>query len=204
MTPETAAGPTTAPSRSNRPFWIAIGVLALLLIASYAWKVASVNRVGDEMAEQQMVWQEGARHAVQQNTRSMLGLAAVPLGLAAREEAMSRNYGLMQERFERMLREPGVERVLYATAGDSIAVSTDRSLIGKPLSSAIAEKYTRPIGTNVVFEGGAYQAVVPITGLNERLGVVVLTYRQPRVEGGHGVPADSTQADSVAAGETGA
>jgi hypothetical protein len=42
--------------------------------------------------------------------------------------------GARQERFERMLREPGVERVLYATAGDSIAVSTDCSLIGKPLS----------------------------------------------------------------------
>jgi hypothetical protein len=136
------------------------------------------------MAERQKVWEEGARHAVQENTRSMLGLAAVPLGLSARDEAMSRNYGLMQERFERMLREPGVERVLYATAGDSIAVSTDRSLIGKPLSSALPEKYSRPVATNVVFEGGAYQAIVPITGLNERLGVVVLTYRQHKVDEG--------------------
>ena len=94
-----------------------------------------MNRLEDQLAERERIWEEGARHAVQQNARSMLGLAAVPLGLSAREEAMSRNYGLMQERFERMLREPGVERVLYATAGDSIAVSTDRSLIGKLLST---------------------------------------------------------------------
>lgn len=203
MTAEAATGPAV-PTRSIRPFWIAIGVLTLLLIATYAWKVASVNRVKDHLAERELVWEEGARHAVQQNTRSMLGLAAVPLGLSAREEAMSRNYGLMQERFERMLREPGVERVLYATAGDSIAVATDRSLIGKPLSSAIQERYSRPVGTNVVFEDGAYQAIVPLTGLNERLGVVVLTYRQPRIEAGHGAPADSAPADSSAAGEMGA
>ena len=204
MTDEAADRPQagSAPAaRSNRPFWIAIGVLALLLIAMYAWKVASVNRIEDRLAEQEQAWEQGARHAVQENTRAMLGLAAVPLGLSAREEAMSRNYGLMQERFERMLREPGVERVLYATAGDSIAVSTDRSLIGKPLSSAIPAQYSRPVGTNVVLEDGAYQAVVPITGLNERLGVVVLTFRQPTMQAGHGAAPDSTPADSVDPGE---
>ena len=148
MTIEAPTGPAR-PARSNRPFWIAIGVLALLWIATYAWKVASVNRVEDRLAER---------------------------------EAMARNYGLMQERFERLLREPGVERVLYATAGDSIAVATHRSLIGKPLSSAVPDRYARPVGTHVVFEDGAYQAIVPITGLNERLGVVVLTYRQPRMD----------------------
>jgi hypothetical protein len=207
MTAEAADRPSAGPvsaARSNRPFWIAIGVLALLLIVTYVWKVASVNRIEDRLAEQQAVWEEGARHAVQQNTRSMLGLAAVPLGLSAREEALSRNYGLMQERFERLLREPGVERVLYATANDSIAVSTDRSLIGRPLSSAIPERYSRPVGTNVVFEEGAYLAVVPITGLNERLGVVVLTFRHPRIEGGHGASPHAIPADSVAVDESGA
>jgi hypothetical protein len=165
MTAEAADRPPARPApatRSNRPFWIAIGVLALLLIAMYGWKVASVNRAEDR------------------NTKSMLVLAAVPLGLSAREEAMARNYGLMQERFERLLREPGVERVLFAAANDSIAVSTDRSLLGKPLTSAIPEEHTRPSGTEVVSENGTYQAIVPITGLNERLGLVVLTYREPR------------------------
>ena len=41
---------------------------------------------------------------------------------------------------------------------------------------------TSVLDANVVFEDGAYQAIVPITGLNERLGVVVLTYRQPRMD----------------------
>lgn len=174
-----AAEAATDPARSVRPFWIAIGVLVLLLIATYAWKVASVNRAENRLAEAQSTWEEGARHAIRENTRSMLGLAAVPLGLASREDAMSRNFGLMQERFERLVREPGVERVLYATAGDSIVVSTDRSLVGRPLADAVPARYARPIATNVVVVEGAFQAVVPITGLNERLGVVVLTYRPP-------------------------
>lgn len=187
MTAETAPGP----ARSDRPFWIAIGVLALLLIATYVWKVASANQAEERMADAQRSWEEGARHAVRENTRSMLGLAAVPLGLSAREEAMSRNYGLLEERFERLVREPGVERVLYATAGDSIAVSTDRSLVGRPLADALPARYARPIGTNVVFEDGAFHAIVPITGLNERLGVVVLTYRPPAPPQEGTVPADS-------------
>lgn len=185
MTAEAADRPParSAPAtRSNRPFWIAIGVLLLLLIAAYLWKVASVSRSEDR-----------ARQAIEENTRSMLGLAAVPLGLSAREEAMSRNYGLMQERFERLLREPGVERVLYATANDSIAVSTDHSLIGDPLSSALPGEYSRSSGTDVVLEDGVYHAVVPITGLNERLGVLVLTYR-----GATGSP-DAAAVDSAAA-----
>ena len=177
----------TGPARPARPLWIAIGVLALLLIATYAWKVASVNKAEERLAEAGAAWQEGARHALLENTRSMLALAAVPLGLSAREEAMARNYGLMQERFERLVREPGVERVLYATAGDSIVVSTDRSLVGRPLGDAVPARYARPIGTKVVVENGAFQALVPITGLNERLGVVVLTYRPPVAA----APADS-------------
>jgi len=187
----------TGPAKSRRPFWIAIGVLALLLIATYAWKVASVNRAEDRLAEGQLAWEEGARHALLENTRSMLSLAAVPLGLSVREEAMSRNYGLMEERFERLVREPGVERVLYATAGDSIAVSTDRSLVGKPLSSAISSRFALPISTNVVVEGGAFHAIVPITGLNERLGVVVLTYRRPAAAGER-APADTAAAEAGA------
>ncbi|MGH7567156.1 MAG: hypothetical protein ACREK2_10035 [Gemmatimonadota bacterium] len=175
MTADTAP-PTTATPRSSRPYWIAIGVLALLLMATYLWKVAAVSRTQDRLTED-------ARHAVEENTRAMLGLAAVPLGLSAREDAMSRNYGLMEERFERLVREPGVERVLYATASDSIAVSTDRSLVGKPLSSAIREEHMLPSGTSVVFVDSLYQAIVPITGLNERLGVLVLTYRGQEAEG---------------------
>ena len=182
---------TTGPARSARPYWIAIGVLVLLLIATYVWKVASVNRVEERMAEAEQAWEEGARHAVRENTRSMLGLAAVSLGLSAREEAMSRNYGLLQERFERLVREPGVERVLYATAGDSITVSTDRSLVGGPLANVVPARYARPIGTNVVFEEGAFHAIVPITGLNERLGIVVLTYRPTAPPHEGSVPADS-------------
>ncbi|HUF88453.1 MAG TPA: hypothetical protein VMR66_00560 [Gemmatimonadota bacterium] len=188
----TAEASTSAPS-SARPFYIAIGVLVLLLIATYAWKVVSVNRAEERMAEAERTWEEGARHAVLENTRSMLALAAVPLGLSAREEAMSRNYGLLEERFERLVREPGVERVLYATAGDSIAVSTDRSLIGRSLDSAVPAQYARPIATNVIVEDGAFHAIVPITGLNERLGVVVLTYRPPAVPvEGASTPGDTT------------
>lgn len=189
MTAEASPGPPS----SARPLYVVIGVLVLLLIATYAWKVVSVNRAEERMAEAERTWEEGARHAVRENTRSMLALAAVPLGLSAREEAMSRNYGLLEERFERLVREPGVERVLYATAGDSIAVSTDRSLIGRSLDSAVPARYARPIATNVIVEDEAFHAIVPITGLNERLGVVVLTYRPQAapVEGGS-APGDTT------------
>jgi len=194
-----SAEATTGPPSSARPLYIAIGVLVLLLIATYVWKVVSVNRAEERMADAERTWEEGARHAVHENTRSMLGLAAVPLGLSAREEAMSRNFGLLEERFERLVREPGVERVLYATAGDSIAVSTDRSLIGRPLESAVPARYARPIATNVISEDGAFHAIVPITGLNERLGVVVLTYRPPAV-GVEGGPAPADTAAPVDAG----
>jgi hypothetical protein len=63
------------------------------LIATYAWKVASVNRLEDQLAERERIWEEGARHAVQQNARSMLGLAAVPLGLSYRQPRIDAGQG---------------------------------------------------------------------------------------------------------------
>ncbi|MDX1623022.1 MAG: hypothetical protein R3199_03475 [Gemmatimonadota bacterium] len=175
--------------------WGVIGLLVVLLLGMWIWKEMAADRAEDRLAEQRERWEQRTREAVDETTRRLLGLAATPLGLAVRDEAMEENYGRIETLLDRMVAEPGVERALFATAGDTIQVSTDQSLVGEPLSGTIAGAEAGARGTRVSRTGeGAWQVVVPITGLNQRIGTLALTYAWkagPAAEGT--VPADTVE-----------
>lgn len=161
-------------NRSSRPFWIAIGVLAVIALGLFLWKTVAENRAEGRLEEERTRWEAETRERVAQRTREVLLVAGQPLGLAVRDAAMDRNYGEIQAYLDRVVREPGVQRIAFA-AGDSVTVATDRSLVGRALS-AIAPRSAGASETTVERRDGAFQVVVPITGFNERLGVLVLDY----------------------------
>lgn len=161
-----------------RGLWIAIGVLVVLVLGLFAWRAVSLNRAEDRLAEERARWAEAERRAVAERTRDMLGLTAVTLGLAVREAAIAEDYGRIATYLDRVVREPGVERVLLADADGSIRVATDRSLEGTPLGDVVPEEPGQRATVDRTAEG-AFRVVVPITGLNERIGTLVLLYRAP-------------------------
>lgn len=164
-------------SEGSRLLWGVIGLLVVLLLGMWIWKEMAVDRAEERLAEQRETWEQRTREAVDETTRDLLGLAATPLGLAVRDEAMEENYGRIESLLDRMVAEPGVERALYATAGDTIRVSTDQSLVGEPLSGAIAGHEIGARGATVTrIDTGPYRVVVPITGLNQRIGTLAFTY----------------------------
>ncbi|HUP20441.1 MAG TPA: hypothetical protein VM778_10865 [Gemmatimonadota bacterium] len=173
-------GEANGGARSTTSLWIAIGVLVLVAAGLWIWKGQAVDRTRDRM-------EEVSAERVAERTEALLGLAAQSLGLAVREGAIAGDLGRVQSYLDRLVEEPGVERIVYAV-GDSVRLSTDRSLTGAALSevapAAVALQETRVAR----LDGGAWRVVVPITGLNERLGTVVLDYRPaetaPVAEGG--------------------
>ncbi|MDX1661826.1 MAG: hypothetical protein R3326_08555, partial [Gemmatimonadota bacterium] len=107
--------------------------------------------------------------------RTLLKLSAEPLGLAVRDAAMQENYGTVGSYLDRIAGIEGVEGAVLAV-GDTIRVSTDATQAGRALSEVVPGGFETGGEARVVTEDGTYRAAVPITGLNERIGTLVLTY----------------------------
>lgn len=186
---------------SRSLLWVLVGVLAVAVIGLFVWKVVAVGDVEERLEEQRTTMEERRLEALDANTRRLLSLAATPLGLAVREQAMEENFGRMEELLNRIVAEVGIEGIVYATENDSIRVATDRSLVGRPLRAVVPEGAAAGRAEVSRTEAGVYRAVVPITGLNQRIGTVVLTYRPEFVEEAFAAPSeagpDTVRADTI-------
>lgn len=192
-------GGATSPSRASSSsgqtaWWIALGALAVIAIALYAWKVVAVNRAEDRLEEARQEWRAESRQALEERTRTLLRLSAEPLGLAVRDAAMEENYGTVGTYLDRVARIEGVRGAVLAI-GDTVRVSTDETQEGRALSAVVPGGIDGGADARVeVVTDGIYHVGVPITGLNERIGTLVLIYAPPgsEAEEGGAAPADTT------------
>ncbi len=180
-------------SNSATAWWVAIGVLVVVAIGLYAWKVAAVNQAEDRLEEARAEWRAESQEALEERTRTLLRLSAEPLGLAVRDAAMEENYGTVGNYLDRVARTEGVRGVVLAV-GDTVRVSTDETHTGRALADVMPAGLAGGSEVQVeVAEDGAYRVGVPITGLNERIGTLVLTWVAPAtaIEEGSAAPADT-------------
>lgn len=178
MSPDEKRPPHSTDASNATPWWIAIGVLAVIAIALYAWKVVAVNQAEDRLEQARGEWRQEASQALEARTKTLLRLSAEPLGLAVRDAAMAENYGTVGSYLDRVARIEGVRGAVFAV-GDTIRVATDASLEGRALARVVPAELAAGDTRVVLAEEGVYHAVVPITGLNERIGILVLDYAPP-------------------------
>lgn len=167
----TAGGGRTA-------WWIALGALILVAVGLWIWKGIAVDRADDRLDAAREQWREETRQALAERTRTLLSLSAEPLGLAVRDAAMEENWGVLGSYLDRVARAEGVQRVVFV-ARDTVRVATDASLEGRPAAGVVPAAAATAEAAGVTEADGAFHAAVPITGLNERIGVLVLTYVPP-------------------------
>lgn len=178
-------------------WWVAIGVLAVIAIALYAWKVIAVNQAEDRLEEARAEWRAESQEALEERTRTLLRLSAEPLGLAVRDAAMEQNYGTVGNYLDRVARTEGVRGVVLAV-GDTVRVATDETHTGRALADVMPGGLAAGSEVQIeAAEGGTYRVGVPITGLNERIGTLVLTWVAPAaaIEEEGAAPPDTVAAE---------
>lgn len=195
-TPGSDARSSSGASSSNSAtaWWVAIGVLAVIAIGLYAWKVVAVNQADDRLEEARAEWRAESQEALEERTRTLLRLSAEPLGLAVRDAAMEENYGTVGSYLDRVARTEGVRGVVLSV-GDTVRVATDETHIGRALADVMPGGLAGGSEVQIdVAEDGTYRVGVPITGLNERIGTLVMTWVAPAtaIEGEGAAPADTT------------
>lgn len=174
-------------TETRLPLWVSLALL-ILLLATFGWQRSSVNRaeakleqertaLGTQFQTEKAALLAELRTRVEAETdeaRRQFGLA---LAWAVRGEMIRNNLDQVDQFFTEIVKLPNTERVLLAGPDGKVLVSTDRRHLGADAATLVAADTLALAEVSVKREDGVKLLVVPVMGLNTRLGTVVVTSR---------------------------
>ena len=144
----------------------------------------AVRQMQETVAAQRVEWVKQAEARQAGMVKQSLSLFGVPLAWAIRREMMGGNLDQVDQYVTDLVKLEGFEGVTVAKADGVIAVASDRRHLGTPFGSLYAERYLTAEQITVEETApGQWLLVVPVMGLNARLGTVTIDYRAPSVPG---------------------
>ena len=118
-----------------------------------------------------------ANAAAAAQAAELLKMAALPLSWAVRQELQDKSYREIALYFQQLVGLGGVQRIALVSREGSVRVASDKKLEGRTATEAFPgapleddRPAVRPIGAK------GLEAVVPIMGLNTRLGTLIIDY----------------------------
>jgi hypothetical protein len=159
-------------------------IVAAIGIAIIGWlyvsKGIAVRQAQETVAAQRAEWNRQAEARQAEMVKRSLNQFGVPLAWAIRREMMGGNLDQVDQYVTDLVKLEGVEGVTVAQADGSVAVASDRRHLGAAFGSLYAERYlTEEQITAEETAPGQWLLVVPVMGLNARLGTVAIDYRAP-------------------------
>jgi hypothetical protein len=173
-------------SSAKRFFRVAVPVLILLLAGGIAlmyyvgeWRLRqAAETAGIEKQRYERLLDE----QVLDIQRSDVRLFSLPLAWAIRRELIQQNYGQVEEYFIELIKHKQFRSVMLLDPDGSVRISTDRKLQG----SAFSELYpgmnalSQQVVSYSLSEGSSIY-LVPVMGLNERIGTIAFVYSYSRI-----------------------
>lgn len=166
-------------------------VVAVIGIAIIGWLYVSkgiavrqaqdaVTQAQESVAAQRTEWDKQAEARQAAMVKQSLSQFGVPLAWAVRRGMMGGNLDQVDQYVTDLVKLDGFEGVTVAKADGSIVVASDRRHLGAAFGSLYAERYlTAEQITAEETAPGQWLLVVPVMGLNARLGTVAIDYRAP-------------------------
>jgi hypothetical protein len=187
-TTETSASGTKTGMDGNRKIMLGlVAALVVVVVGMVFWKTAAVSAVETKMAELQ-AQQAQARTELIAQARQLDGRHAevalsrfsTPFAWAIRRELMASNLDQVDQYFTELVRIEGFQSAVLAAPDDKVAVASDRKNLAAIFSSLYPARYLQAKEVQVVrAANGNLRAIVPIMGLNQHLGTVVLEFTPP-------------------------
>jgi hypothetical protein len=179
--PVVATGQPNPPASSRflkRLVRYVIFLLVLLVLGMYLWKIFAVRSVETKLEVERSIMMEAQRQALDEQAKKMLRLAALPLAWAVRTEMMNNNLGQVDEYFRDLIRNPGVLLVALIGKEDKVVLATDRKLETQASDSLFSKNIRNADEIVIEDSESVLRLGVPIMGLNEKLGVLVMDFRR--------------------------
>lgn len=190
---ETGAGPQEAGAMGLWHRYRLLIIVAAVAIAVIGWLAVSKGMAVKQLEEAaaaehaELTKQADARHAetmkqvVVQRTEAVkqsLSMFGLPLAWAVRREMMANNLDQVDQYVTDLVKQPGFERVVVAKADGVVAVASDRKQQGAAFGSLYPERYLTAEQISAEETApGKWLLVVPVMGLNARLGTLAIEYQ---------------------------
>jgi type II secretory pathway pseudopilin PulG len=191
--PETVERSDSALARLHEtrlPLWVSL-VLLVLLIAALAWRQLGMSAAERrfEAERQQLVQQtEAQRAALRTRAQQALSetsddahvLFGTALAWAVRSAMIRKNLDEVDQYFSTLVQHPRIPLALLADTQGAIVLASDRSLLGAKFAGHFPPALLEATAVTVhPGEGEQRRLVLPIHGLTERLGTVIVVYAAP-------------------------
>ena len=188
---EAAREPVQTPSKLRMiklPLWVSL-VLLLMLLASVGYlalyqreaerrQEAAVHEVTARASSESAAASVRAQEAFTRETEETYRLFGTTLAWSVRSALMRKNLDEIDQYFGELVKHERVRLVLLADASGNVVVTTDRNFKGAPFAqhfpAALLEQKSVAIEPA---DGQMKRLVMPIQGLNERLGTAMLVYQ---------------------------
>jgi hypothetical protein len=169
------------PDSSDRKpsFWsrfVLIGTTLLVLLL--AGGIVVVRYLGERKVDEQARVAESRFVDMQ---RQDITLFATPLAWVVRKELIKQNYEQIDEYFSQLIKRKGFGLIMLIDPSGNVKVSTDRKILG----SSFFQRYPKfkldfPGPVSYKVEEGKSLFLVPVMGLNEKIGTIafIYTYRE--------------------------
>ncbi|MFP5506747.1 MAG: hypothetical protein ACLGH6_11140 [Gammaproteobacteria bacterium] len=170
------------------PLWVGLALLILWAI-SFGWQSLAQKRLEAKLDTERAAMTAQAdtdrqallgqlRTRAAEASEASLSEFGTALAWAVRGEMIRNNLDQVDQFFTEIVKLPGTERALLADADGKVVVSTDRRHLGVEASTVVPpEALLLPQVTVRSEADGTLLLVVPVMGLNDRLGTVFVTRR---------------------------
>lgn len=186
--PAAASGVLGKLTAVKLPLWVSLALLILWAI-SFGWQSLAQKRLEAKLETDRTAMTaqfDNDRQALLGQLRTRAGEASeaslrefgMALAWAVRGEMIRNNLDQVDQFFTEIVKLPGTERALLAGADGKVKVSTDRRHLGVEASTLVSpEALVLPQVTVRSEADSTVLLVVPVMGLNDRLGTVFVTRR---------------------------
>lgn len=187
-TDDTPATPESTGMDRNRKIILGLAVaLVLVAAAMYGWKIAAVAAQEEryvqaeaQHAQARIQLVEQARQLDASRSEAGLRLFSTPLAWVIRREVMAANLDQVDQYFTDLVQMEGFQAAVLANPDGKIVVASDRKQLAVPFSSLYPAEYLQAGDIRIEHTANAgLRAVIPILGLKQHLGTLVLEYTPP-------------------------
>ena len=162
-------------------------VLVVVVAVMYFWKTSAVSAVESKLVEvqAQSVQErteliERARQLDARDDVESLKRFSTPLAWAIRRELMASNLDQVDQYLSELVQMPGFESAVLASPEDKVMVATDRKNLAEPFSTLYPAQYLQAKEVRIEpASAGSLRAIIPVMGLNQQLGTLVVEYTSP-------------------------
>jgi len=172
----------------NKKIMLGLAVTLVVVVAvMYFWKTAAVSAVESKLVEvqTQSVQErteliERARQLDARDDVESLKRLSTPLAWAIRRELMASNLDQVDQYLSELVQMPGFESAVLANPEDKVMVATDRKNLAEPFSTLYPAQYLQAKEVRIEpASAGSLRAIIPVMGLNQQLGTLVVEYTSP-------------------------